>query len=92
MINSVSNGPGGRIGASRSAVERGQPAARGGANDEQRAATGAASTTAGQIAALGAPIDAAKIAAVKAAIAEGRYPVDPAKIASRMLAAGFLAR
>jgi negative regulator of flagellin synthesis FlgM len=38
------------------------------------------------MASAGAPVDAAKVAAVRAAIAEGRYPVDPAKIADSMLA------
>ena len=34
----------------------------------------------------GAPVDAAKVAAVRAAIAEGRYPVDPRAIAEAMVA------
>jgi negative regulator of flagellin synthesis FlgM len=34
----------------------------------------------------GAPIDGAKVAAIRAAIAEGRYPVDAGKIAERMIA------
>jgi negative regulator of flagellin synthesis FlgM len=91
MINSISSGGSGRIGPTRLAVERGQPASKG-SNDQQRTATGAAANTASEVAALGPPIDAAKIAAVKAAIAEGRYPLDPAKIADRMVALGFRPR
>jgi len=34
----------------------------------------------------GAPVDAAKVATIRAAIAQGRYPVDPDKIAERMIA------
>jgi negative regulator of flagellin synthesis FlgM len=34
----------------------------------------------------GAPVDGAKVAAIRAAIAEGRYPVDADKIAERMIA------
>jgi negative regulator of flagellin synthesis FlgM len=34
----------------------------------------------------GAPVDSAKVAAIRAAIAEGRYPVDPHRIAERMIA------
>ena len=34
----------------------------------------------------GAPVDGAKVAAIRAAIAEGRYPLDPNKIAERMIA------
>jgi len=33
----------------------------------------------------GPPIDSERVAAIRTAIAEGRYPVDPAKIAERML-------
>jgi negative regulator of flagellin synthesis FlgM len=38
------------------------------------------------MAASGAPVDSEKVAAIRAAIAEGRYPVDPDKIAEKMLA------
>lgn len=38
------------------------------------------------LAAMGAPIDTDKIAAIRAAIVEGRYPVDPKAIAEKMLA------
>ena len=34
----------------------------------------------------GPPVDSAKVAAIRTAIAEGRYPVDPQTIAARMLA------
>lgn len=34
----------------------------------------------------GAPVDGAKVAAIRTAIAEGRYPVDPDRIAERMIA------
>jgi negative regulator of flagellin synthesis FlgM len=37
------------------------------------------------MAAEGAPVDSAKVAAIRAAIAEGRYPVDPARIAAAMI-------
>jgi negative regulator of flagellin synthesis FlgM len=39
-----------------------------------------------ELAAAGPPVDAAKVAAIRAAIAEGRYPVDPDKLAASMLA------
>lgn len=38
-----------------------------------------------RMAAEGAPVDAARIAEIKAAIASGDYPVDPEKIAEKML-------
>ena len=34
----------------------------------------------------GPPVDAAKVAAIRTAIAEGRYPVDAGKIAESMIA------
>ncbi len=34
----------------------------------------------------GPPVDGAKVAAIRSAIAEGRYPVDPARIAESMIA------
>ena len=33
----------------------------------------------------GPPVDSAKVASIRAAIAEGRYPVDPDKIARSMI-------
>ena len=44
------------------------------------------SNPAADLAALGAPVDAQKVADIRAAIAEGRYPVDPKAIAEKMLA------
>ena len=47
--------------------------------------TGSASPAA-RMAAEGAPVDMDRVAAIKAAIASGNYPVDPTAIADRMLA------
>jgi negative regulator of flagellin synthesis FlgM len=41
---------------------------------------------AARMAAEGAPVDLDRVAAIKAAIASGNYPVDPSAIADRMLA------
>jgi len=43
------------------------------------------STPAARMAAQGAPIDMARIERIKQAIASGNYPVDPDKIAEKML-------
>ncbi len=43
------------------------------------------STPASRMAAQGAPVDVARIARIKQAIASGNYPVDPDKIAEKML-------
>ena len=40
---------------------------------------------AARMAAQGAPVDAARIVEIKAAIANGDYPVDPEKIAEKMI-------
>lgn len=52
--------------------------------------SGAASSTsaspAARMAAEGAPVDMDRVAAIKAAIASGNYPVNPSAIADRMLA------
>ena len=42
-------------------------------------------TPASRMAAQGAPVDSARIERVKQAIASGKYPVDPDKIAEKML-------
>jgi negative regulator of flagellin synthesis FlgM len=45
-----------------------------------------------RMAAEGAPVDMDRVAAIKAAIASGNYPVDPAQIADRMMALDLPAR
>jgi negative regulator of flagellin synthesis FlgM len=44
------------------------------------------SNPAADLASLGAPVDAQKVAEIRAAIAEGRYPVNPEAIAEKMIA------
>ena len=46
----------------------------------------ASASPAARMAAEGAPVDMDRVAAIKAAIASGNYPVDPAVIADKMLA------
>jgi negative regulator of flagellin synthesis FlgM len=48
--------------------------------------SGATATPAARMAALGAPIDSDRVAEIRVAIASGNYPIDPARIADRMLA------
>ena len=84
MIDGIGKSGAGRLGLVRGSVER--PGAAG-----QAAPVGASqslsgpSSPAGEMAAAGAPVDAEKVAAIRAAIAEGRYPVDPDKIARSMI-------
>ena len=86
MIDGVGkSGPAGRIDLVRTSVERSAAAAKAGDGLSGDSVAGL-STPAAEMAAAGAPIDAEKVAAIRAAIAEGRYPVDPDKIAERMIA------
>lgn len=50
------------------------------------ASASASASPAARMAAEGAPVDMDRIAAIKAAIASGNYPVDAAAIADRMVA------
>lgn len=53
--------------------------------DGGAAESGEVQSPAARMAAEGAPVDAARIAEIKAAIASGNYPVDPEKIAEKMI-------
>ncbi len=50
-----------------------------------QAAAEPVATPSARMAAQGAPIDSARIERIKQAIASGKYPVDPEKIAEKML-------
>lgn len=88
MINGIGSSGNGRVDLNRTdsarrnvATPSTQPAGAAPATASERA-----SSTGAGIASLGAPIDAEKIAAIRAAIAEGRYPVNPQAIAEKMIA------
>ena len=84
MIDGIGKAGAGRLELVRTSVERaGQAAPAGDAvSDNQVSGAGGASRA---MAAEGAPVNAEKVAAIRAAIAEGRYPVDPDKIAQSMI-------
>lgn len=84
MIDGVGNKGVGRLDLQRGQVTRSQATSK---SDDALGQEGIAAR--GNLLAdlaSGPPIDAEKIAALRAAIAEGRYPVDPDKIAERMIA------
>jgi negative regulator of flagellin synthesis FlgM len=84
MIDGVGkSGGAGRIDFNRSASAK-APAAVGGRTSASGKASSAGSTVADLVAA-GPPVDSEKVAAIRAAIQSGNYPVDPQKIAERML-------
>ena len=85
MINGIGPTGTGRIDTVRTdSVQRGTPAAKV-APVKSDAAEQATHNPAADLASSGPPIDSAKIAAIRAAIAEGRYPIDPQAIAEKMV-------
>ena len=84
MINGIGKAGAGRLELVRGSAERPAPVGKSSEPLSQPNVFGASSTVA-ELASAGAPVDAGKIAAIRAAIAEGRYPVDPEKIAARMI-------
>jgi negative regulator of flagellin synthesis FlgM len=89
MINGVGDKSLGRVDVKRGGVDRVAPAPKVGDGDPETASVEVPATPAAEMASLGAPVDTDKIAAIKSAIAEGRYPVNATLIAKAMLALGF---
>ncbi len=85
MIKGIGSAGAGQVDAARA-----QAAQRGAAPklpDAADPSAGAAPVSpAVQLAAAGAPVDTDKVAAVRTAIAAGRYVIDPQAIADRMIA------
>ena len=84
MIDSVGKGGSGRIDGARSADAGPRVSAPGAL--PRRAEKGAVESAVFELVSSGPPIDAAKVASLRAAIAEGRYAVDADHIAERMIA------
>ena len=84
MINGIGKVGAGRLEPGRGSVDRASEAGKSAAVDSAPAVSGP-SSPAGEMAAAGAPVDAEKVAAIRTAIAEGRYPVDPDRIARAMI-------
>ncbi|PSJ39663.1 flagellar biosynthesis anti-sigma factor FlgM [Allosphingosinicella deserti] len=92
MIDGIGKtGGGGRPELVRSSVERSEASAKAGdALSQDAIAT--PSTLISEMAGSGAPVDSGRVAAIRTAIAEGRYPVDPTRIAAAMIALDLPAR
>ena len=84
MIDGIGKAGSGRLELVRSSVDRAGAVAKAADASLQPSIAGP-SSAASAMAAAGAPVDSAKVAAIRAAIAEGRYPVDPDKIAQSMI-------
>lgn len=82
MIDGVGKGGTGRIDLSRQEKGAAVSPLR---NDGSRASAGAVKSAVLDLVSGGAPVDSSKVEAVRAAIQGGRYPIDPDRIAQRML-------
>ncbi|HYD14616.1 MAG TPA: flagellar biosynthesis anti-sigma factor FlgM [Allosphingosinicella sp.] len=82
MIDGVGQGGAGRIDAARQ--DKGAPVAlpRG---QSPRSAEGTVQSAVLELVSGGAPVDSSRVEALRTAIQNGRYPVDPDRIAARML-------
>jgi negative regulator of flagellin synthesis FlgM len=82
MIDGVGKGGAGRIDLARQ--EKGAPVGplR---NDGARSPAGGVQSAVLELVAGGAPVDTTRVESIRAAIQNGRYPVDADRIASRML-------
>ncbi len=85
MIEGVGKTGPGRIEVTRTAIDGSAPVAAAG-SALSRDKDGAVASAVFDLVAGGPPVDSARVAAIRAAIAEGRYPVDAEKIAERMVA------
>ena len=85
MIDGVAKSGLGRVELSRAPVE-GSAAVNRPDLALERGRAGAIESSIADLASAGPPVDSEKVAAIRAAIAEGRYPVDPELIAERMIA------
>ncbi len=84
MIDGIGKGAPGRVELGRVGVSRTAPVQKPGGAIAQEGA-GALASTVLALAAEGAPVNASRIAEIRNRIAAGEYPVDPDKIAGKML-------
>lgn len=86
MVDGVGQSGVSRARLERLAYERATRIAKTGDSPARDQANATSSLAADLAAATSVPVDAAKVAAIRTAIAQGRYPVNPQKIAERMIA------
>jgi flagellar biosynthesis anti-sigma factor FlgM len=85
MIDGVGRSGTGRVGFDRGSIERSAAAGKAGEGRSRAPGGVLAGLFAELAAASGPPVDVGKIAAIRTAIAEGRYSPDVNKIAARMI-------
>jgi negative regulator of flagellin synthesis FlgM len=84
MIDGIGKSGPNRVDVARGAEQGNRVAAVG--DKAVRARADSVESAVFELVSAGAPVDSAKVAAVRAAIAEGRYAVDPRAIAEQMVA------
>jgi flagellar biosynthesis anti-sigma factor FlgM len=84
MIDGVGKSGSNRIDVARGAEQGSRVAAVG--DKASRAPSATVESAVFELVSAGAPVDAAKVASIRAAIAERRYAIDPRGIADRMVA------
>ncbi len=85
MIDGIGPSAKGRIALERASIERTQRASKAQDTVRHDRTSAPASLAYEMMSAVGPPVDVAKVAALRVAIANGQYPVDPQKIAQRMV-------
>lgn len=85
MIDGIGRNEQGRVSLERASIERSQRPAKVADSLSTARTPTPASLAYEMLAAVGPPVDVAKVAAIREAIANGQYPVDPLKIAQRMV-------
>ncbi len=86
MIDPVQSQATGAVGRASTAVS-GAAAAVASVTSDTPSSAAAVRTTARTVANLGPPVDAERVATLKAAIADGSYKIDPGKIADALIVA-----
>jgi len=86
MIDGVGKSGAGRIDLQRAGGGQGPAMSRAAGDAPSGARAGGVGAIVSELVRMGPPVDSDRVAAVRQAIAEGRYSVDPEAIAERMVA------
>jgi negative regulator of flagellin synthesis FlgM len=87
MIDGIGKSGSGRIDAQRSPIGQSAAASAVAGLGQTAGRSAAAGGVVAELVGQGAPVDTSKVAAIRQAIADGRYQIDPDRIADRMIAA-----
>lgn len=91
MINGIGKSGTGRIDLLRTGGSQGAGAGSSIGSAASSGRSGGAGSVAAELVAMGPPVDSDKVSAIRQAIAQGHYSVDPEAIAERMIATDLTA-